>query len=171
MDPDTENYRKTVLFIFFLFQIACHDGLFDFHACSLSFDLFEGSNSSYSFKLDSHLEFCDFVGFQPRFAFGSDDFGILCDGDLSAQAQYLSYLSDFSFCFTLDQSDFLFDVGFQLSFSAVFLSICMITKNFPPEKSLCEIVLLSGQVFPFGDYAFTVLYFNQTSGFVWLEMW
>lgn len=174
MDPETEdNYRKTgvvhilsisglhVMMVYSIFMILLYPLVY----------LKNGKLIRILLSLALIWSFVIFVGFQPpvlRSAVMISVYYITVSFRRKPNIYHTLAVSAFILLWI--NPNFLFDVGFQLSFAAVFFIVYLhpiYQKLFRPKSKLSKNIIafvgtsVSAQL---GTMPFTVLYFNQTSG-------
>ena len=174
MDPETEdNYRKTgvvhilsisglhVMMVYSIFMILLYPLVY----------LKNGKLIRILLSLALIWSFVVFVGFQPpvlRSAVMISVYYITVSFRRKPNIYHTLAVSAFILLWI--NPNFLFDVGFQLSFAAVFFIVYLhpiYQKLFKPKSKLSKNIIafigtsVSAQL---GTMPFTVLYFNQTSG-------
>lgn len=174
MDPQTEeNYRKTgvvhilsisglhVMMVYSIFMMILYPLVY----------LKNGKILRILFSLVLIWSFVVFVGFQPpvlRSAVMISVFYITLTFKRKPNVYHTLAIS--ALILLLINPNFLFDVGFQLSFSAVFFIVYLhpiYQKLFRPKSKLSKIAIafigtsISAQI---GTMPFTLFYFHQTSG-------
>ena len=174
MDAQTEeNYRKTgvvhilsisglhVMMVYSIFMILLYPLIY----------LRNGKIIRILLSLVLIWSFVIFVGFQPpvlRSAVMISVYYITISFHRKPNVYHTLAVSAFILLFI--NPNFLFDVGFQLSFSAVFFIVYLhpiYQKTFRPKSKLSKTIVgfigtsISAQL---GTFPFTALYFHQTSG-------
>lgn len=174
MDPDTEeNYRKTgvvhilsisglhVMMVYSIFMLVLYPLIY----------LRNGRILRILLSLILIWSFVIFVGFQPPVLRSAVMISVYyVTVTFRRKPNIYHTLAVSAFVLLWINPNFLFDVGFQLSFSAVFFIVYLhpiYQRIFRPKKRLMRNSIafigtsISAQL---GTMPFTVLYFNQTSG-------